>query len=137
MLVLQGGKRFEAAYLFVDLRRQGQGGARELPVLCVAGRTGFGEKALVAQAALLRVPAPDALGERAVVGQLDAPPDGPCSLRCGPQLGGESVVCHHRVGVGARYEPFGATNLEEPDAGSIHPYAAGGARSLARTFEQV
>src|ERR671913_1965297 len=134
MLVFEGGKRFEAAGLRVDCRRQGHGGARELPVLCFALGLGVGEKVLMSQAALLRVPAPDAFRQRAIVGQLDAPPDGPCSIRDGPELGGEPVRRHHRVGIRARYEALGAAHLEKAGACSIHPDPAGGARSLARTI---
>ena len=78
MFVFEGCQRFEATHLRVDRRRQGHGGARELPVLCLA--VGIGEKVLMPQEALLRVPAPDVLGQRAIVGELDAPTDGPCPL---------------------------------------------------------
>lgn len=137
MFVFEGGQRFEAADLRVDCRRQGHGGARELPVLCLAVGIGVREKALMSQAALLRVPAPDAFRQRAIIGELDATPDGPCSLRYGPELGGEPVRRHHRVGIRARYEALGAAHLEKAGACSIHPDPAGGARSLARTIEQV
>jgi hypothetical protein len=73
IFVFEGGQRFEATNLRVDRRRQGHGGARELPVLCLAG--GIREKVLVPQEALLCVPAPDVLGQRAIVGELDAPAD--------------------------------------------------------------
>ena len=59
IFVFEGGQRFEATNLRVDRRCQGHGGARELPVLCLSG--GIGEKMLVPPAALLRVPAPEAL----------------------------------------------------------------------------
>src|SRR5215203_940493 len=137
MFVFECGQRFEAANLRVDCRRQGHGGARELPVLCLTGGIGVREKALVAKAALLRVPAPDALRQRAILGELDAPADGPCSLRYGPELGGEPVRCHHGVGIRARYEALGAAYLEKAGACGIHPDPAGGARSLAGTIEQV
>jgi hypothetical protein len=137
MFVFEGGQRFEAANLRVDCRRQGHGGAGELPVLCLAGWIGVREKALMSQAALLRVPAPDTLRQRAIVGEFDAPADGPCSLRDGPELGGEPVGRHHRVGIRARYEALGAAHLEKTVACSIHPDPAGGARSLARTIQEV
>jgi hypothetical protein len=135
MFVFEGGQRFETTNLRVDRRRQGHGGARELPVLCLAG--GIGEKVLMPQAALLRVPAPDVLGQRAIVGELDAPADSPCPLRDGPELGGEPVRRHHRVGIRARYYALGAAHLEKAGACSIHPHPTGGARSLARTIQEV
>jgi len=92
---------------------------------------------LVPQAALLRVPAPDVLGQRAIVGELDAPADGPCPLREGPELGCELVRRHHRVGIRARYDALGTARLEKAGACSIHPHPAGGARSLARTLQEV
>jgi hypothetical protein len=61
IFVFEGGQRFEATNLRVERRCQCHGGARELPVLCLAD--GFGEKELMPQAALLRVPAPDVLGQ--------------------------------------------------------------------------
>ena len=135
MFVFEGGQRFEAANLLVDRRRQGHGGSRELPVLCLAG--GIGEEALMPTAALLRVPAQDAFGQRAIVGELDAPADGPCSLRGGPELGGEPVRRHHRVGISACYKALGAAHLEKAGAGGIHPHFAGGPGSLARTIQEV
>ena len=66
---------------------------------------------------------------------FDAPADGLCSLRDGPELGGEPVRRHHRVGVRARYETFGTAYLEEPGAGSIHSDPAGWSRPLAGTVE--
>src|SRR5918998_5642169 len=137
MFVFEGGQRFEAANLRVDCRRQGHGGAGELPVLCLAGWIGVREKALMSQAALLCVPAPDALRQRAIVGEFDKPADGPCSLRDGPELGGEPVGRHHRVGVSARYETLGAAHLEETGASSIHSDPSGGTRPFAWTVEQV
>ena len=44
VFVFEGGQRLEATNLREDRRRQGHGGARELPVLCLAG--GIGEKVL-------------------------------------------------------------------------------------------
>ena len=41
VFVFEGGQRLKATNLRVDRRRQGHGGARELPVLCLAG--GIGE----------------------------------------------------------------------------------------------
>jgi hypothetical protein len=60
MFVFEGGQRLEATNKRVDCRRQGHGGARELPVLCLAG--GIGEKVLMPLPAILRVPAADGLG---------------------------------------------------------------------------
>ena len=125
VFVFEGGQRLKATNLRVDRRRQGYGGARELPVLCLAG--GIGEKVLMPQAALLRVPAPDVLGQRAIVGELDAPADGPCPLRDGPELGGEPVGRHHRVGIRARSDALRAAHLEKSGACSIHPHPTCGA----------
>jgi hypothetical protein len=61
IFVFEGGQRFEATNLRVYRRCQGHGGARELPVLCLAG--GIEEKVFIPQAALLGVPAPDVLGQ--------------------------------------------------------------------------
>ena len=72
VFVFEGGQRLKATNLRVDRRRQGHGGARELPVLCLAG--GIGEMVLMPQAPLLRVPAPDVLGQGAIVGELERPP---------------------------------------------------------------
>ena len=135
MFVFEGGQRFEATNLCVDRRRKGHRGARELPVLCLPG--GIGEKALVPPPALLGVPAPDVPGQRAIVGEFDAPSDGPCSLRDGPELGGEPVGRHYRVGIRACYEAVGTAHLEKAGACSIHPDPAGWPGSLARTIQKV
>ena len=135
MFVFEGGQGFEATDLRVDRRRQGHGGARELPVLCLAG--GIEEKVLMPPAALLHVPAPDVLGQRVIVGELDASADGPCPLRDGPELGGEPVWRHHRIGIRASNEAFAAAYLEKSGAGSIHPDPAGWPRSLARTIHEM
>ena len=94
---------------------------------------GLGEKAPMAQAPFLRVPAPDALGHRTLLDEFDAPADGPRSLRNRPELGGEPVRRHQRVGVHARYGTLRAAHLEKAGALSIHPDLASGARSFART----
>jgi hypothetical protein len=52
-------------------------------------------------------------------------------------LGGEPVRRHHRVGIRARYDGLGAAHLEKAGACSIHPHPTGGARSLARTIQEV
>ena len=92
---------------------------------------------LVPPPALLGVPAPDVPGQRAIVSEFDAPADGPCSLRDRPELGGEPVRRHQRVGIRARYETLGPAHPEKAGACSIHPDPTGGPGSLARTIQEV
>lgn len=133
--VLERGEWLEAAYLLVEFGREAEGGARELPVLCCAPGSWVGEKTLVTQASLLGVPAPDVRGQRAVVGEIDAAADGPRPPRQRPELGGEPIRCHHRVGVGACDEALRSAHAQKAGARGIHPDPACRTGTFARTIE--